>query len=137
MLLHYLHCRLTIFFHYLEDTIGFTHIVTLLKKVPVLFPHAQVPHTTLSPLAKCCYYNCTCCCPVDGHVSGFVALFFCLFFKLEIQSLRCRVYYYYYYYYNNYISINKFPSLNALLQLLLRGSVPDDAQNNKTFYACR
>jgi len=45
ILLHYLNCRLTIYFHYLEDTIRFTHIVMSLKKMRVFVTYVQVPQT--------------------------------------------------------------------------------------------
>jgi len=44
----YLHCRLTIYFHCLEDTIRFTYIVTFLKKVHAFFTYVQVPHATIT-----------------------------------------------------------------------------------------
>jgi hypothetical protein len=55
MLLHYLHCRLSIYFHYLEDTTRFTHTVMLRKKVHAYFTMSKY-HTQHILLSSQCNY---------------------------------------------------------------------------------
>ena len=88
MLLHYLHCTLTIYFHYLEDTIRFTHIVMFLKKAHVFFTYVQVPPTTIAiPTNKVLLLQLYLLLPCRRSCLRLCFLIFYLFFQLEIQSL--------------------------------------------------